>query len=291
MAHRYQFAVDHASGYTGGRKQGIPLKRDRRLHTASEAKALGRGGIAAVSLATGVARSTIGRGLKDLASPERFANGRVRREGGGRKPLTETDPTLICDLEALVEPYGARRPTVAVALDLQERARSGGGADGSAPGQPHQSHPTAAGEWLQPARQPQDRGRGRSSRSRRAVPAYQPRRQGAGRGEPVISVDTKKKELIGNYQNQGRQWRPKRDSRMCASASFGQLPSHRRVDLLHDHRNRTESLLRTRPQSLPQGRRRHRRPDGLSQSPQGRFPRRTELHIKPRPNRNEPVVS
>ena len=80
-------------------------ERDRRLHTASEAKALGRGGIAAVSRAMGVARSTIERGLKDLASPERLANGRVRREGGGRKPLTdEADPTLIGDLEALVEP-------------------------------------------------------------------------------------------------------------------------------------------------------------------------------------------
>ena len=78
-------------------------ERDRRLHTASEAKALGRGGIAAVSRTTGVARSTIGRGLKDLASPEWLANGRVRREAG-RKPLTEADPTLISDLEALVEP-------------------------------------------------------------------------------------------------------------------------------------------------------------------------------------------
>ena len=67
-------------------------------------KDVGRGGIAAVSRATGMARSTIGRGLKDLASPERLANGRVRREGGVRKPLAETDPTLISDLEALVEP-------------------------------------------------------------------------------------------------------------------------------------------------------------------------------------------
>ena len=79
-------------------------ERDRRLYAASEAKAAGRGGIAAVSRATGVARSTIGRGLKDLAAPERLPAGRVRRAGGGRKPLTETDPTLLGDLEALVEP-------------------------------------------------------------------------------------------------------------------------------------------------------------------------------------------
>jgi len=77
-------------------------ERDRRLYAASEAKAAGRGGVTAVSRATGVARSTIGRGLKDLASPERLAAGRVRRAGGGRKALTETDPTLLSDLEAHV---------------------------------------------------------------------------------------------------------------------------------------------------------------------------------------------
>src|SRR6516162_4567475 len=74
-------------------------ERDRRLHAASEAKVAGWGGIVAVSRATGIARSTIGRGLKDLASPEQLAPGRVRREGGGRKPLTEIDPTLLSDLE------------------------------------------------------------------------------------------------------------------------------------------------------------------------------------------------
>ena len=77
-------------------------ERDRRLYAASEAKAAGRGGIAAVARVTGVARSTIGRGLKDLASPERLQEGRVRRAGGGRKSLTETDPTLLSDLEAHV---------------------------------------------------------------------------------------------------------------------------------------------------------------------------------------------
>ena len=75
-------------------------ERDRRLCAASGAKAGGRGGIAAVSRATGVACSTIGRGLKDLAAPERLP------AGGGRKALTETDPTLVRDLEALVEELG-----------------------------------------------------------------------------------------------------------------------------------------------------------------------------------------
>ena len=70
-------------------------ERDRRLYAASEAKAAGRGVIAAVSRVTGVARSTIGRGLKDLASAGRLPAGRVHRAGGGRKSLTETDATHI----------------------------------------------------------------------------------------------------------------------------------------------------------------------------------------------------
>lgn len=70
----------------------------RRVFAASEARAAGRGGLAAVSEITGLVRSTIGRGLKDLDSPL-LARGRVRREGGGPRPLTERDPTLLGDLE------------------------------------------------------------------------------------------------------------------------------------------------------------------------------------------------
>lgn len=75
-------------------------ERGRRVFAAMEVRAAGRGGLEAVSQITGLARSTIGRGLKDLdadAPPE----GRVRREGGGRRNLSNTDPTLIDDLRLL----------------------------------------------------------------------------------------------------------------------------------------------------------------------------------------------
>src|SRR5271156_292186 len=78
-------------------------ERGRRVFAASEARAAGRGGLAAVSAITGLARSTIGRGLKDLEAPLSPC-GRVRREGGGPRPLTERDPTLLADLERLVDP-------------------------------------------------------------------------------------------------------------------------------------------------------------------------------------------
>ena len=77
--------------------------RSRRLLAAVEAKTAGHGGIAAASRATGIARSTIGRGLKDLATPGSLA-GDVRRPGGGGPTLIEKDPTLLQDLRQLVEP-------------------------------------------------------------------------------------------------------------------------------------------------------------------------------------------
>jgi|GEM_PF-1618207 hypothetical protein len=78
-------------------------ERGRRVFAASETRAAGRGGLAAVSAITGLARSTIGRGVRDLDA-EPPPRGRVRREGGGPKPLSERDPTLLADLMRLVEP-------------------------------------------------------------------------------------------------------------------------------------------------------------------------------------------
>ena len=82
--------------------QGLS-ERSRRLLAAAEAKTAGYGGIAAASLATGIARSTIGRGLKDLADPLSLS-GEIRRPGGGCPTLTVKDPTLLDDLRRLVEP-------------------------------------------------------------------------------------------------------------------------------------------------------------------------------------------
>ena len=79
-------------------------ERDRRLFAASEARAAGHGGIAAVSRISGIARSTIGRGLADLRSGALRCSDRVRRKGGGQKPATETQPGILDALNDLVEP-------------------------------------------------------------------------------------------------------------------------------------------------------------------------------------------
>ena len=88
----------------------VLTERSRLLWAATEAKALGHGGIALVERATGVSRSTIHRGLCELEADERLSPERARRPGGGRKPASETDPSLLTDLDALVEPTASCDP-------------------------------------------------------------------------------------------------------------------------------------------------------------------------------------
>src|SRR5215207_1817715 len=141
-------------------------ERGRRLLAATEARAAGYGGIAAVSRATGIAVSTIGRGLKELATAARLDADRVRRPGGGRKPLVATDAALLDDL-----------------LALQEPAATGGGTGGAwPPDQPHGCRRTAEAAEVQPASQLQDQGGQQPPGSGCAVRLYQPERlRGAGR--------------------------------------------------------------------------------------------------------------
>jgi hypothetical protein len=96
-------------------------ERGRRLFAASEVRAAGWGGLAAVSDVTGLARSTIGRGLKDLDTPP-LAPGQVRRDGGGPRQLTDRDPTLLQDLKRIVEPATLGDPVRP--LRITELARS-----------------------------------------------------------------------------------------------------------------------------------------------------------------------
>ena len=99
-------------------------ERSRRLWAGTEALALGHGGIALVARATGMARSTISRGIQELESGEALNPDRARRPGGGRKRTIDKDITLLADLEALLDPSGlARRAT---ALDFEKYAQAGG---------------------------------------------------------------------------------------------------------------------------------------------------------------------
>ena len=187
-------------------------ERGRRLFAASEARAAGWGGLAAVSSVTGLARSTIGRGLKDLDAPP-LAPGRVRREGGGPRSLTETDLTLLDDLKRLVEPATLGDPVrpllwVSKSLDKLASALVAMG---------HSISPNSVRKLLvelgfsRQVNRKSDEGSGHPGRNAQFEYINAEVLAAQAAGQPVISVDTKKKELVGNFRNGGSDWRPKGD--------------------------------------------------------------------------------
>jgi hypothetical protein len=186
-------------------------ERSRRLWAASEARALGRGGIGLVERATGISRSTIQRGLRELETDTVLPPDRTRRPGGGRKAATVLDATLRRDLDALVEPTAPGDPdsplrwcckstrTLAVALHALGHAVShtvvaallhdlGYSLQGNVKTREGRQHPDRDAQF-------------------RYIAATVKRMQ--RRGQPAISVDTKKKELVGDFKNGGRVWRRK----------------------------------------------------------------------------------
>jgi hypothetical protein len=191
----------------------VLTERSRRLWAATEARALGRGGIALVERATGVSRSTISRGMGELEFGATLEPGRTRRPGGGRKRATEKDGKLLVDLEGLVEPTASGDPMG----PLRWTSKSVRHLSGELQAMGHDvSHTLVAdllhecGYSLQANRKTLE---GFQHLDRDAqfryindgVLRFQRRRQ------PVVSVDTKKKELVGNFKNLGREWRRQGD--------------------------------------------------------------------------------
>ena len=188
-------------------------ERARRRWAASEALALGRGGISAVALATGMSRPTIYAGIREIRDGDdlEFANSnRLRRSGGGRKRRIHDDPTLLRDLESLVEsttrgdPQSPLRWTCKSVRKLAEELQE----------KKHKVSPqlvsellVEAGYNLQSNRKSRE---GKQHQDRNAQFEYIASRvrQFQRQGNPVISVDTKKKELVGDFKNSGQEWHP-----------------------------------------------------------------------------------
>jgi len=186
-------------------------ERRRRLWAAAEARSCGRGGIAAVARATGIAQNTIRAGLRELERGERLEPGRVRRPGGGRPRLTDRDPSLLEDLERLVDADSRGDPE----LPLRWTAKSVRRLAAALRGMGHQvSHQTVAqllrslGFSLQ-ANVKVREGRQHPDRDAQFHHINATVKAALDAGEPVISVDTKNKELVGDFRNGGRELRPK----------------------------------------------------------------------------------
>ncbi len=200
---------------TGIRKRFAVLnklldERSRRLVAGAESLALARGGISAVSRATGLSRPVIRLGIAELKNSKAALVGRVRRPGGGRKRIAERDPGILRDLENLVEPATRGDPesplrwTCKSVRRLAEELRQQG----------HQvSYPVVAellrglGYSLQANRKTKEGGSHPDRNAQFEHINSKVKRFLASR-QPVISVDTKKKELVGDFKNAGRELRP-----------------------------------------------------------------------------------
>ena len=186
-------------------------ERSRRRWAASEARMIGHGGVSAAATATGLARRTIYRGLADLKDRASAKDDRIRRRGGGRKSRIAEDPTLLADLKSLVEPVTRGDPMrrqLWTSLSLRKLSRD-------LKGKGHEiSYPVVGdclrklGYSLQANRKSHE---GSGHMDRNAQFEYISKKAGSflTDHQPVISVDTKKKELVGNFKNAGREWRPK----------------------------------------------------------------------------------
>jgi transposase len=197
-------------------------ERIRRLAAAAEAAAISRGGIARVSRATGVSRRAIASGLDQLKAPDDLGDGRIRRPGGGRKRAVETDATLRADLELLIDPMTRGDPesplrwTCKSIRKLAEELRRMGHAT---------SHRMVAellheaGYSLQ-ANRKTVAGKGHPDRTAQFEHINGKVRSALRAGEPVISVDAKKKELVGDFKNAGREWRPEGEPELVRVYDF-----------------------------------------------------------------------
>jgi len=189
-------------------------ERSRRMWAAVEAASLGRGGPSAVAAATGMSRSTIRAGLRELRegpSPEALSPGRLRQPGGGRKPLTQTYSDLSPTLRSLLESTTRGDPESPILWTCKSTRKLA--EELAAAGCPASYRTVdrllrAWGYSLQSNRKVRE---GTDHPDRNAQFEYISRqvRFYQRRGQPVISVDTKKKELVGDFRNAGREWRPK----------------------------------------------------------------------------------
>ena len=185
-------------------------ERGRRRFAAAEARAYGPGGVSVVSRITGMARSTIGRGVQEIKQNRQVETGRIRKPGGGRKSKRAQNSTLLPDLHRLVEPAtrgDPMRPLRWTSKSLRHLSRG-------LRGEGHSVCPHVVADCLRElgyslqANRKTREGSGHMDRDAQFQYLNDQAAAFLAAHEPVISVDTKKKELVGNYKNNGREWRP-----------------------------------------------------------------------------------
>ncbi len=197
-------------------------ERTRRIMAASEAQALGYGGVSLVRRACGLSRKAISKGVREIEERSAPGAGRIRRPGGGRKPITVSDPGLVDTLEAMIEGQTRGDPesplrwicksTRAIANELGRH-----------------KHPVSHAKVAQllhglnyslQSNRKTEEGQDHPDRDAQFRHINAVVKRSLAQCNPVISVDTKKKELIGNYANTGQQWRPAKQPRKVRGHDF-----------------------------------------------------------------------
>ena len=185
-------------------------ERQRRIWAATEARSHGRGGIAAVARATGISEDTVGRGIKELREGVRLEAGQVRRRGAGRRALTVSDPSLLVDLQGLVDPDTRGDPE----SPLRWSSKSLGKLASALVDAGHQVSDRTVGKLLKGlgfrlhANQKTREGTDHPDRDAQFRHVNETVKTALEAGEPTISVDTKKRELIGDFKAVGREYEP-----------------------------------------------------------------------------------
>ena len=205
--------MDHVAVYAEKYKKLLPSlpERARRLVAGSDAKMLGRGGIAIVHKASGMSRKTIQKGVREVTNVTGLPVEWNRNKGGGRKPLTETDKTLEADLLALVEDSAQGNPESplkwtnkslrALAKEMEKKNH--------AMSHTKAGHVLKANNYRLQGNKKSKEGTDHPDRDAQFQHISENAKNYLAASNPVISVDTKKKELIGNYKNNGQRWLPK----------------------------------------------------------------------------------
>lgn len=189
-------------------------ERMRRLWAGAEAAALGWGGVTAVAAVTGISRTTIAAGVREQEADrpmEEVSERRIRRRGGGRTSVTKQDPLVLRDLDKLVDPVTRGDPqsplrwtcksTHKLAAELQ--------AQGHAIGERTVAHLLHGLNYSLQANRKTTEGASHPDRNAQFAHINEQTTVFQERGQPVVSVDTKKKELVGDFRNGGQEWQPK----------------------------------------------------------------------------------
>lgn len=199
-------------------------ERTLRLFAAAEADAIGYGGVSRLSRITGLARSTIVRGQQEITRPSDVPRGRVRRPGAGRKKTCDCDATLVEDLESLVEPLARGDPMSPLRWTCKSIRKLAAALERKGHLVSHRLVWATLRELrysLQGNRKMEE-GNQHPDRNAQFEHINTAVAREMRRGNPVISVDTKKKELVGNYKNDGRKWHRKGESPRVQGHDFPQ---------------------------------------------------------------------